>query len=195
MKIIDISTELTSSLVYPGDPKPMLEQIAGQDSGLEYNLSVLHTCVHIGTHVDVPRHFYPDGLDAAAMPLQMFIGICRIAIIAGGELDKLSAMQIPCDCERMLLCSNGTGWLSPDAAQYFAEKGICLLGTDNLSIGGGDFESTVHRILLGKGVAILEGLCLSHVPEGCYYLTAPPLKIAGADGSPVRAVLLDGFLP
>ncbi len=191
MKLIDISTELMSAPVYPGDPKPQLEQIASRNNGQAYNLSAIHTCTHTGTHIDTPRHYDTNGADAASLSLEAFIGHCRVVSIPNGELDEATAARLPGDFPRLLLCSNGKGWLSLKAAQILADKGILLIGTDSLSIGSGDSEAAVHRFLLRHGIAILEGLSLSHVETDAYFLIAPPLKIAGADGTPVRALLID----
>lgn len=191
MKLIDISAELMSAPVYPGDPKPWLEQIANQNNGQAYNLSAIHACTHTGTHIDTPFHYDTNGADAASLSLEAFIGHCRVISIPSGELNEVTAARLPGDCSRLLLCSNGKGWLSLKAAQILANKGILLIGTDSLSIGSGDSEADVHRLLLHHGIAILEGLSLSHVKTGAYFLIAPPLKIAGADGTPVRALLID----
>jgi len=81
--------------------------------------------------------------------------------------------------------------LTPDAAQYLAEKKIRTLGIDYLSIDPADTtDFAVHKIILGNGIAVLEGLVLDGVPEGTYTLSALPLKLQNGNGSPVRAVLI-----
>lgn len=86
--------------------------------------------------------------------------------------------------------AGGHGFLHDDAARYLAGKGLRLVGTGGPGVDAPDSaDLSAHRILLGGGVAILENLRLEGVPPGDYDLICLPLKIAGADGSPVRAVL------
>ena len=79
---------------------------------------------------------------------------------------------------------------SEEAACFLTQQKLCLLGTDGLSAAPPDNEGPIHRLLLQRGIALLENLQLAHVPDGSYILCAFPLKIADGDGSPVRAVLL-----
>ena len=81
--------------------------------------------------------------------------------------------------------------ISPSAAFVLTDAGVKLVGVESQSVASPECTSAVHRQLLGSGMALLEGLDLSGVEPGEYFLFAPPLKIAGADGSPVRAVLVE----
>ena len=78
-----------------------------------------------------------------------------------------------------------------DAAEVFAEAGIWLIGGESQSVGPEDAPMAVHKVLLGAEVVLLEGIRLQEVPEGVYFLNAAPLSLAGADGAPCRAVLVD----
>jgi arylformamidase len=81
--------------------------------------------------------------------------------------------------------------LTKDAARWLVNKGVKLVGVDYLSIEAFDAEDLeVHRTLLEQGVAILEGLNLSQVPEGRYQLICLPLKVQDGDGAPARVVLM-----
>jgi len=78
-----------------------------------------------------------------------------------------------------------------EAAQVFADAGVYLVGTESQSVGPEEAPMRVHRILLSREVVLLEGIRLDEVPSGCYLLNASPLKIAGSDGAPCRAILMD----
>ena len=77
-----------------------------------------------------------------------------------------------------------------DAARVFADKGIYLLGNESQTVGPEDAPMEVHKILLSKDVVLLEGLRLSNIEQGEYFLSAAPINIAGSDGAPCRAVLI-----
>ena len=72
---------------------------------------------------------------------------------------------------------------------------MVIVGTESQTVGYGNYIDDVHRELLKSNIVILEGLVLQDVPEGNYYLISLPLKMAGMDGSPCRAVLLDYMPP
>lgn len=190
MKIFDISRELFSADVYPGDPAPYPELVRRMDVGDENNLSAFFTGCHSATHLDAPRHFVEDGLTIDRLPLDRFIGRCTVVtvegLVTGEQIDEL----LP-GCEKIILFRGGGGaFLSQSAAFALAESGVTLVGTDALSIAETSDPRTAHRELLGAGIPILEGLDLSEVPDGVYTLVALPLKLAGLEASPCRAVLL-----
>lgn len=190
MKILDISRELLTAPVYPGDPAPRLEPLCRTDYGDVCNTSSLHACLHNGTHLDAPRHFVPDGADVAAVPLAACAGECQV-VAFDGLLLGAQAEAILARLRQPRLLLKGQAELSPSAAFVLADAGLTLLGVEGQSVAGAECTVTVHRQLLDAGVLLLEGLDLSGVEEGTYFLIAAPLKIAGADGSPVRAMLLE----
>lgn len=199
MKIYDISQELLSSAVYDGDPAPTATRIRSMDEGELYNLTTLSMCVHNGTHVDAPRHFINGGKDVSALPLEKFVGPAYVTHI-DGEIDADTvrdlirrAGEISPDSARRILIG-GSGVLTLDAARFLAEAGVLLIGTESQSVGPVDAPMAVHLALLSREVVLLEGLRLSSVPAGVYFLSAQPLNIKGADGSPTRAILIDGIL-
>jgi arylformamidase len=187
--------------VYAGDPGFAIELAKSIDRGDPANLSRLDMGAHTGTHVDAPRHFIPDGYGASELPLEPFIGPCDVVDAGGvsGQIDgaAVSSLALRPSVERVLLkTSNSALWerdsftpdfvrLNGDGARALIDRGIQLVGIDYLSIG--DPES--HRLLLGGGTGVIEGLDLRGVDPGSYFLACLPLKIAGSDGAPARAVL------
>ena len=182
MKIIDISAPVPGCRVYPGDPSPSLTKVRTVAAD-GCDLSVLSMCVHNGTHVDAPAHFVPGGSGADDIALEKCIGRCAVTDSAEKALELAAAGET-----RILLkgCD-----VTAEQARSLAGH-IVLLGTDGLSFGEcADEQEAVHKVLLGFGVVLLEGLVLDDVRNGVYALSALPLKLRGSDGSPVRAVLVE----
>lgn len=191
MKIIDISQEVLSCNIYPGDPRPQLKRLKSTDDGELYNLSELTACVHTGTHIDAPFHFLPEGNTVEGIPLDVFVGECYVARHSG-DIDAECAKEIlqkADGAERILI--GGKITVTADAARVFANAGIKLIGNGGTSVGPEDAPMEVHKILLEKNVVLLEGIVLDNVKEGKYFLNAAPLNISGADGSPCRAYLIE----
>ena len=190
MKIYDISQEVFSCGVYPGDPKPEKQQLSATAAGDLYNLTAFSMCAHNGTHVDAPFHFLPDGKTVEQLDLSVFVGACRVARhtgdVSGADAEKILAQAE--GAERILLAGECT--VTAEAAAVFARSGIRLLGNEGQTVGPEDAPMQVHRILLGQGIALLEGIVLQGVPEGRYFLSAAPLNLAGSDGAPCRAYLI-----
>lgn len=170
--------------VFPGDP-PVRVRVAATSPArvTEYSGSV-----HAGSHADAPNHLpgLPGGIET--LPLDLFVGPARVHDAAGG-LSRRDIESLPQPLEPRLLL-RGAPALSLDTAAALLERGVRLVGTDGPSIEPEEaLDLPVHRLLLGRGVALLEGLDLSAAPPGRYELIALPLLIPGADGAPVRAVL------
>lgn len=190
MEIYDVSRELLTAEPYPGDPRPSLERIRSMEAGEEYMLSAFYACCHSGTHADAPLHYIRDGKNAAEIPLSRCFGACTL-LTAGGILTGQHMDQILPYCEkRILFRGDGGAFLTPSAAFALSDAGILLVGTDAPSIASPDAEGETHRELLEREIVILEGLCFDNVPDGTYLLAAFPIKIHGAEGAPVRAVLI-----
>ena len=194
--IYDISQEVFSCEVYPGDPAPERQRLSSMEEGASYNLTAISMCAHNGTHVDAPFHFLKDGKPVDAVPLDAFIGKAYVAehhgTVSGddaAEMLEKAKKQDPEAAKRMLI--KGDAVVSSKAAEVFASSGILLLGNESRTVGPKDAPMEVHIILLGAGVILLEGIRLEKVPEGVYFLNAAPLNLSGADGSPCRAVLID----
>lgn len=191
MKIYDISQELFSGKVYPGDPVPERKTLFATANGDLYNLTALSMCAHNATHIDAPFHFFGDGKTVEQMALDTFVGECYVArhdadvTAADASAILHKANGIP----RILLAGQAT--VTAEAAEVFASSGICLLGNESQTVGPEDAPMQVHKILLSKNIALLEGVVLTGIAEGKYFLSAAPLCLAGADGAPCRAYLIE----
>ncbi|MCL1786480.1 MAG: cyclase family protein [Defluviitaleaceae bacterium] len=205
MKIYDITAEISSNLPVFGDERPTVDQVLQLAKGDPYNFTKVAFTAHTGTHADMPSHFIQDGATCDNIPLEHFYGKAKvIRIPATSHITKADLLPYDIAAGDILLIDTGQSKhmqegtlkkdfiaLIPDAAQYLVEKKVKTVGIDYLSVDPYDAaDFPVHMALLGNGITILEGLVLENVPEGEYILSALPLKIAGGDGSPVRAVLI-----
>lgn len=195
MKIYDISQEVFSCQVYPGDPAPEKKMLSIMENGDLYNLTAFSMCAHNGTHIDAPFHFLKDGKTVDAIGLEAFVGMAYVAehhgIVSGNdaaEIIKKAEKQNPEAAKRILI--KGDAEVSLEAAQIFASAEILLLGNESQTVGPEDAPMEVHLMLLSANVILLEGIRLSEVSEGVYFLNAAPLNLSGADGSPCRALLI-----
>ena len=195
MKIYDISQEVFGCQVYPGDPEPKRKTLCSIENGDACNLTSFSMCAHNGTHIDAPFHFINEGKTVDKMGLEPFVGLAYVAehkgIVSGDDAKKIiekSRAQNEEASKRILL--KGDLEVSLEAARVFASSQILLLGNESQTVGPKDAPMAVHLELLGKGIVLLEGIRLEKVPEGVYFLNAAPLNLAGADGSPCRALLV-----
>ena len=191
--IIDISQEVFSCKVYPGDPEPEYHRISSIDSGSDYNLTEFSMCAHNGTHIDAPCHFIKDGKTVSQLDLSVFAGECYVARRTGeltgrDAADIIRSAEALGDVKRILIA--GYAVVTAAAARVFAGSGLCLLGCEGQTVGSGDSQAEVHRILLGAGTVLLEGAVLDNVSDGRYFLSAAPLNLGDSDGSPCRAYLI-----
>mgnify|MGYP000359709873 CR=1 FL=1 len=211
MTIIDISLPITADLTtWPGDPTPCLTRVCDRAAGAVCTVTRLHLGAHTGTHLDAPCHFV-DGPDIATVDLGRLIGPAVLIDVGAASVITAAVLAdlVPVTCRRLLIRSrNSRLWadpthtfaedftaLDPGAADWAVTAGIDLIGVDYLSVATASHGEAVHRRLLGAGILLLEGLDLRAPPVGHYTLIALPLRLPGCDGSPVRAVLLDGPPP
>ena len=195
MKIYDISQEVFGCVVFPGDPAPTKNEISSMEKGALYNLTSFSMCAHNGTHIDAPRHFINDGKAVDEMPLDPFVGMAYVkehtGVVTENDAVKIiekAKAENEESAKRILL--KGDLEVSLEASKVFASSGILLLGNESQTVGPKDSPMAVHLALLSVGAALLEGIRLAEVPEGVYFLNAAPLNLAGADGSPCRAILI-----
>ena len=196
MKIYDITQELFSCVVFPGDPKPEKEAVLRITQGDNCNLTKVSLCAHNGTHIDAPWHFCRDGKTVEQISLEKFIGKCYVAE-AVGELKAEDAENLlqkaknadPEAAKRLLM--KGNAFISADAAKVLSKAGIWLFGNESQTVGPEDAPAEVHRIMLGAEIVLLEGIRLGEVSEGVYLLNAAPINLGGCDGAPCRAVLME----
>ena len=195
MKIYDISQEVFGCQVYPDDPMPEKTMLRSMGNGEVYNLTAFRMCAHNGTHIDAPFHFIQDGKTVDEICLEAFVGMSYVAEHRGivtaddaAEIIEKAKKQNPEAAKRILI--KGDAEVSLEAARVFASSDLLLLGNESQTIGPENAPMAVHLALLGANVILLEGIRLSEVPEGVYFLNAAPLNLSGADGSPCRAVLI-----
>lgn len=193
--IYDISQEVFGCEIYPGDPGPEKQLFSSMEKGDLYNLTVFSMCAHNGTHVDAPFHFFREGKTVDAVSLEHFVGMAYVAehcgTVSGEDAAKIlekAKKRDPEAAKRILI--KGPAVVSSEAAKVFAAEGILLLGNESQTVGPEDAPMEVHLILLGAGTVLLEGIRLAAVEEGTYFLSAAPLNLSGADGSPCRALLI-----
>jgi arylformamidase len=209
--VIDVSLAIGPDLlVWPGNPGVVIEPASRISRGDSSNVSEIRLGSHTGTHIDPPFHFLDDGATAEDLPLDVMTGEATVADLTGtaGPIgpDQLADLPLSGEVTRLLLrTDNSALWaadphafpdeyvsVSADGARWLVDHGIRLIGIDFLSIEArGAPGHPTHRTLLEAGVVILEGLDLSGVAPGQYTLVCFPLKIAGGDGAPTRAVLLE----
>jgi arylformamidase len=201
--IYDLSPILRSETpVWPGDTAFQSRLVWSLADGASVNLSAITTTPHLGSHADAPFHTEPRGEGISEMPLERYLGPCRVVKVPPQPLieprhlegiDLTSPARILFKSEsirdRRTFPERFTA-LAPETAALLAEKGVLLVGMDTPSVDPFDSKTLdAHHALFRGGVAILEGLILDGVPEGVYELIALPLRMAGLDASPVRAVL------
>ena len=203
--IIDISQELHPGMfVYPGDPRFSARLVNSFGQGNMCEVSELTIGTHCGTHIDAPLHMLPDGKGLEAMPLDLFIGPCRVLTLPTAIVSERMLLERDIqEGERILLRTDPRGeyresgrfnpsTLSVRAAQLLVEKRVKLIGIDAPTVENMELcDGEIHRMLLGAGIAILEGLCLENATKERYVLSALPLRLTGENGSPCRAVLIE----
>ena len=209
--LYDISpTVSATTAVWPGDTPFHAERTWSIDDGASVNLTSITTTPHLGAHADAPLHVVAGGAGIGELPLEPFLGPCRLVEVPPEALirpEHLGPID-PADPPRLLLRTGSVDWtsdgdaptpppfperfsaLSPELARLLADAGTLLVGLDSPSVDPFDSKDLpAHHALVEGGVVNLEGLALAGIPAGLYELIALPLKLAGLDASPVRAVL------
>jgi len=205
--IIDASVPVCARTpVWPGEPSVVLSPLSRISDGDSCNVTAISAGLHAGTHLDAPRHFIDGAEDVACISLATLMGPAWVQDISdvSRAVEAKHLAGIP-ECERLILKTANTvrelmskfeftkdyAHVAESAARFIAGSGVKLLGIDYLSVEKFDSDShIVHHILLGNGIIVVEGLDLSEVEGGWWEIACLPLKIAEADGSPVRAVFI-----
>ena len=196
MKIYDISQEIFGCKVFPGDPTPKKVIINSMKNGDLYNLTEFSMCAHNGTHVDAPFHFFKDGKAIDSIGLESFVGMAYVTehsgVVSADDASRIikKAQGQSAEASKRILIK-GNAEVSAEAAKIFAKSNILLLGNESQTVGPENAPMEVHQILLSVGTVLLEGIRLTSVPDGVYFLNAAPLNLGNADGAPCRAVLID----
>ena len=202
-EIIDITPPVSPSLaVWPGDTPPEREVLLDMQRGDNLTLSTLRATVHLGAHADAPSHYGRDAIPIEQRALDFYVGPCQVIHVSVPRATRITPDMLPATIEaERVLFATGTypdptvfnedfAALSPELVDGLHEKGVRLVGLDTPSVDL--FASKTlpaHQRFLANDMAILEGLVLRDVPAGLYELIALPLKLAGFDASPVRAIL------
>jgi arylformamidase len=193
--------------VYEGDAPMKFEFLKDMRKGDALTLSVYSLGAHSGTHIDAPMHFVLSGASIDRVPLEPLIGPARVIDIPD-NVQAIDAAELNRHAwrgaQRVLFRTRSSvrGWMAsrtfhrdfayiaPDAAQLLADARVQLVGIDYISAEQfGAPAPRTHRILLGKGIPIVEGLALAGVRAGDYDLIVLPMKVAGHEGAPARAVV------
>ena len=193
--------------VYEGDAPMKFEFLKDMRKGDALTLSAYSLGAHSGTHIDAPMHFVLGGASIDRVPLQPLIGPARVIDIPDG-VQAIDAAELNRHewkgAQRVIFRTRSSlrGWMAsanfhrdfayiaPDAAQLLADAGVQLVGIDYISAEQfGAPAPMTHRILLGKGIPIVEGLSLEGVSAGDYDLIVLPIKVGGHEGAPARAIL------
>jgi len=205
-KIYDISQRIRPGIpVWPGDREFSIKRTWVIEPGCPVNVSELSMSTHTGTHADSRLHFDDTGTDCADTELEPYIGSAYVLDISSDIQDLVMPEHLkalPDRVERVLLklfpCFPHDGWdpdfpaISTEAIEFLHKRGCKLIGTDVPSLDHQESKELHAHFAVDKAeMAILEGLVLDDIVPGTYELIALPLKIEGADGSPVRAILRD----
>lgn len=203
---VDVSVTLRTGLVtWPGDPPAHVSHALSMERGDPCTVSFLEMGAHAGTHMDAPAHFVAGGIGIDQMPLDAGVGPARVILIEDHESIKPAELAQPSlrQGERVLFKTRNSerSWetesfledfvyLSAAAARLLVERHVGLVGIDYLSVGGFSVDGVeTHEVLLKAGIWVIEGLHLGAVRPGPVDLICLPLKIAGGDGAPARALV------
>jgi arylformamidase len=202
---IDVSVPVRSGMVHwPDDPPIELVRTMDMARGDPSTVSRLSLGVHTGTHVDAPVHFLVDAAGVDAFPFDRLLGEARVVELSAGPSIGAADLRAkdPRPGERLLFKTRNSArcwktdrflpdyvYLSLEGANLLAERQVRTVGIDYLSIAGMEEGVPTHRVLLEKGICIIEGLDLSAVEPGSYEMICLPLRLAGADGAPARVLL------
>ncbi len=204
-KVYDISINIKNNMLsFPGDTPTRKEKT--KDIKIDgYKLSNIRFSVHVGTHVDAPSHFIENGKNINDIELNYFMGNAQVIEIENKKkITKKELTNHDINSEKILFKTNNSSYLKENefnkdfiyltlkGAKYLVEKGVRFIGIDYITIeelGTTNFD--VHNFLLKSEVIILEGIDLTEINPGIYYLTALPLKLNDCEASPVRAVLTE----
>ncbi|MFH0992860.1 MAG: cyclase family protein [bacterium] len=214
-RLIDLSWQLSATTpVYPGDPAFRLEDQVVAAEAMGFNLKVLYTGMHVGTHADAPRHYYENGIGAAAVSLESMVGRTVLlpvephnGIVRTADLEK--AWEGLGERQPRILVSTGFSshfgqpdyftdypGFEPTLAAFLKARGAVLFGIDLPSVKYGAADNaSAHADLLAAGIVIVENLTRLETLPAAFFFAAAMLPLVGSDGSPVRAfAIVDPFL-
>ena len=203
-RIWDISPCLQAeSPTFPGDTSFSLSWKWRIDPNCPVNVSEINLSPHVGAHADAPLHYDAHGAGIGELPLAPYIGACRVIhaievgpLITIAHLEHAAFRMPPRLLVRTAQRAATERWndtftaFAPETIQWLADRGVSLIGLDTPSIDPASSKTLdSHQAIARLDMRVLENLVLDEVAEGDYELIALPLKIMGADASPVRAIL------
>lgn len=205
MKLYDITIPIRAGMpVYKNDearqPKLTFNKKVETDG---ITSSTLELDLHTGTHLDAPLHMLEGGDAIDEVSLASMMTNCRVISLTevAGEITPEDLMSFKIQPGEFILIKTRNSFsevfdpefvfLGQKAAAYLAELGIKGVGTDGLGIERGQVGHPSHKMLFEAGCMVLEGLMLKNIEPGEFKLIALPLKIVGAEASPVRAILVE----
>ncbi len=208
LKYHDISPLISPRIaVYPEDVNFERKVSLSFENGNHLELSSITATVHLGAHADAPSHYKKslDGIDKR--DLGFYFGPCQVIEVKNirGERVSVADISVPIKHPRVLLKTgsfpNPEKWnddfnsYSPEAIKYLHDKGVRLVGIDTPSVDPANSKKLEsHQMIAQYDMAVLEGLVLSNVTPGEYFLCALPLRLEGCEASPVRAVLFESLV-
>ncbi len=204
MDIVDLShTVRTDMPAYPGDEiRTVVERLSEHGAGTHQSSALSMGC-HVGTHIDLPLHFNEGGADLESFPVSGCVGRALAVpapqgaigpdVLASADLDGLDFVILRTGWQRRWNTPDyyrDWPWLQRDTAERLAGAGLRGVGLDGPSVDplGGQ---NAHEILAAAGMIIVENLtALDRLPDEPFLFAALPLRLAGAEASPVRAIAL-----
>lgn len=204
LEYYDLSPEISeATAVFPGDTAYSRTVSLAFEKGDNLGLSHVQSTVHVGAHADAPSHYRRGGQAIDARPLDYYMGPAQVVGVSAsrgrriGPGDLKAKITAPRVLFRTESFPDPEHWngdfnsLSPELIHALADQGVVLVGIDTPSVDPADSKPLeTHQALFERDMAVLEGLVLRGVPDGLYRLVALPLRLKGADASPVRAILL-----
>jgi arylformamidase len=205
MKLHDITRPLRSGMpVWPGDTPTDFVFSSTKAAGSVANVGRLRLSLHAGTHADAPYHYNDAGLKIDELPVDTYVGPARVVDIRGHATitrDLLAAHDFAATPRVLFKSDTWTDFavfpatwplMATDVPAWLAARGVKLVGLDVPSVDHiTSKDLPIHHACDAVNLLIIENLDLRAVAPGVYELIALPLRIKGADGSPLRAVLRD----
>lgn len=204
-KIYDITPTVSPNLaVFPGDTPYENSYLMSFQQGHHLSLSKIQSTVHLGAHADAPSHYHVSGASIDARDLNLYLGKTQVITVTERRGHRIAVTDVKTQIQapRVLFKTgsfpNPNHWnsdfmaLSIGLIQYLTQAGVKLVGIDTPSVDLADDKILeVHNEIYKADLAILEGIVLDHVSDGIYDLVALPLKLQGAEASPLRAILIE----
>jgi arylformamidase len=202
MKIYDISMNINPEMPVYGnhfENRPKFQTVKDHSTGVTHESRITMN-MHNGTHLDAPLHMIKNGKTMDSLVLNQVITKCKVLDFTGvsERITDTDLTRANINRNDFLLFKTRNSfqdqfvpdfiYLDRNGAAYLRNQGISGAGIDSLGIERAQPEHETHKILLGAGIVILEGLRLKDVEPGEYFLFAAPLKIDNVEAAPARAV-------